>query len=97
MMAELDAKKLCPEMAKLRETLDQMGVTWRDLSHNVGPLQVLRTRYEGQSGEVSVIYGPFTYGSTEGHLEVWEFGKEPQGHLTAELVLEKYPPKKVVQ
>ena len=92
-MKDIDVGKLCPEMAKLRSMLDQMGVAWRDLSHDVGPWQVLRTRYEGENGEISVIWGPFTYGSANGHLEAWDFGAEPQGHLTAELALEKYPPK----
>ena len=83
----------CEEMAKLRETLDQMGVKWVDCSHRAGPFHVLRTHYPSTDGNVSVIWGPYTYGGETGLLEAWNFRDEPVGHMTAERLLEKYPPK----
>lgn len=83
----------CAEMVKLRRMLTEMGVNWKDRSdHDENPM-VYRTYYKSGKKRVSVIWGFYTYGNEKGLLEAWDFEGEPYGCLTAERVLEKYPPK----
>lgn len=90
---EKDEELPCAEMAELRRMLTDMGVEWEDGSDRGKNPMVYRTNYETDKGRVSVIWGFFSYGNEKGLLEAWDFDGEPYGYLTAERVLEKYPPK----
>jgi hypothetical protein len=87
--------KPCLEMVRLRELLDSAGIGWHDQSVRNGNHTIHRTISDAmvvvnEDGEglefraFSVVWGQFTYGGTDGLLEVWPwYADDPTGHLGA--------------
>lgn len=90
--------KICEEMQKLRNYLDEKKIEWRDDTEEYSEtVKIARTHFEYNDKFVSVINGFGTYGGwygsnypamTEeqnlGLLEVMIDGEEPVGWLKAE-------------
>lgn len=91
--------KICEEMSKLRQYLDDKGIKWKDASSNdyLYNLWICRTHFEINSHTWSVINGYGTYGGfkildgyNEGLLELMTNSVnngEPIGWLTADNVI----------
>ncbi len=94
--------QLCPEMRRLRETLDEMGIEYVDGSEEVydpdGDLSshMERTKFERGGGEVSVVWGYMMrmgrkVGVTRGwpvYVESWDGGKGGPAASTVEEIVE---------
>ena len=82
--------KMCKEMVKLREWLDENDIKWRDDSWIHKDFYIHRTKFEVNGHDFSVINGLGTYGGmvsigcvNNGLLELMLDGKEPIGCLSA--------------
>lgn len=87
----------CDELAKLREMLDSEGIEWEDRLSGIktrnrhfwdtaSKEEIALVDQDGQESvrRVFVVtWGEFSYGGTEGLLEVHAFDHGPIGNLTA--------------
>ena len=95
--------KICEEMQKLRNYLDEKNIEWRDDTKEYSEtVKIARTHFEYNDKFVSVINGFGTYGGWHGSnypamteeqnlglLEVMIDGEEPVGWLKAEDVMKE--------
>jgi len=93
----MNQMKICAEMTKLREYLDNHDISWSDDSDDCGFIWMCRTKFYVNHCHFSVINGVGSYVGVNagckhnaGLLELWIIGKgEPIGHLTAEDVIKE--------
>lgn len=88
--------KICEEMIKLRDWLDEKGIAWHDVSTISADFTIHRTHFNFKGYEVSVINGYGSYGGYDRHdkinhgaLEMMIDDREPIGWLSAENVIQK--------
>ena len=70
------------EMDRLREMLDNNGISWVDVSN--WRLQRTHVPESGDKCKVSIICGNTSFGGPAGYLEAWDMDHDPVGWLTAE-------------
>ena len=82
----------CGEIDAIAEELALRGVPFRAEHHR--PIPGWQLVYQAACGEVSVVWSPFSYGSSLGLLEAWDYDErgDPRGWLSAAAVLNLYPP-----
>lgn len=87
---ETEEVKICEEMLKLRDWLNENGIGWEDVSDE----WISRTHFVVNDCFFSVVHGRGTYGGVScfgkdyGLLECMIGNHEPIGYLTAEDVIE---------
>lgn len=89
--------RVCEQMSKLRQMLNEKGVHWEDHSQESENFWICRTRFKHKGVEVSVINGFGTYGgfnivnpNNMGLLEMWiQSESNPEGFLSAKQIMEK--------
>jgi len=92
--------KVCEEMTKLRDWLNEKNIEWEDRSEDFGikwvEFWICRTHFRLKGKLISVINGYGTYGgygiyegNNEGLLEVMGLYEEVEGYLTAKELIEE--------